>query len=106
MKKILVTLLAFVSLSAFAELKQDGNEMLKHMSKNDASYSEGVMLGYIRGIADNMHCIPGEVTNGQTFDVVKKYLEQNPELRHQYMGVLVAKALNKAYPCKKTAPKG
>jgi len=104
MKKILVALLAFVSLSAFAELKQDGNQLLNDINGNDIKYM--FAMGYIRGLSDNMPCVPSSVTNGQSLDVVKKYLEQNPEYRHEYMGILVTKALNKAYPCKKTAPKG
>lgn len=104
MKKFLVTLLAFVSLSIFAQTKQDGNELLKII--NGPDFHQMFAIGYIRGVADHMPCIPAEVTNGQSVDVVKKYLESNPETRHEYMGNLVIKALNKAYPCKKTAPKG
>jgi len=106
MKKFVFALIAFVSLSAFAQTKQDGNEMLEHMKTNNPSFTNGFVYGYIRGVTDNMPCIPSEVTNGQRYEIVKNYLEQNPETRHEYQGRLVTKALNKAYPCKKTAPKG
>jgi hypothetical protein len=100
MKKLIFALVTYVALTAFAQHKQDGNELLVHINE-ETSFSYAVALGYIRGVSDSMACIPSQVNNGQLVDIVKKYLEQNPESRHEYRGVLVIRALSKAYPCKK-----
>lgn len=52
---------------------------------------------YIEEILDR--CIPDEVPNGQIVDVVKKYLRDNPETRHESARMLIWKALRDAFPC-------
>jgi hypothetical protein len=45
------------------------------------------------------YCIPSGVTQGQMLEVVTKYLEGNPALRHWDATLLVAAALKEAFPC-------
>ena len=80
-------------------MKQDGNQLLDFMN-DKADISEGFAYGYITGIS-NMVCRPKGTTNQQMYDVVKKYLVQNPQVRHENMGDIVLTALNEAFPCKK-----
>lgn len=99
--KTLFVVLAFFSASAFAQIqiKGDGNQLLEFMKVN--SSVEGTFaLGYVRGLSDMMPCVPSNISSGQRYDIVKKHLEQNPETRHEYQGVLVFRALNTAFPCK------
>ena len=44
-------------------------------------------------------CIPQKVTNGQSGDVLIKYLQDHPETRHKDVGVLAWRAFRKAFPC-------
>src|ERR1700681_1841038 len=47
-------------------------------------------------------CPPVEiVTMGQMMDVVKKFLRDNPEIRHRSSVTLIAMAFRHAWPCKK-----
>lgn len=45
-------------------------------------------------------CIPDAVTVGQVADVVKKYLQEHPEQRHQTSVQLIRRAELSAFPCK------
>jgi ABC-type branched-subunit amino acid transport system ATPase component len=62
-------------------------------------------LGYVMGVSDSLdgiiHCSGQNVTNGQTRDVVKAYLEKNPQIRDMAAETLASKALQDAFPCKK-----
>ena len=44
-------------------------------------------------------CIPPKVTNGQSGDVLIKYLRDHPEERHKSVGVLACRAFKEAWPC-------
>lgn len=44
-------------------------------------------------------CQPAGVTGDQIIDVVKKFLEENPERRHEDASALVYSALFDAFPC-------
>lgn len=46
-------------------------------------------------------CIPDGVSSAQMSKIVLKYLETNPEKRHQYAAYLIREAFIKAFPCKK-----
>lgn len=71
--------------------------------------SSAICLGYIEGITDAIDvsrvngaeaCIPEHVTVGQVREVVKLYLQQNPQTWHAGASGLVATALSTAFPCK------
>jgi hypothetical protein len=46
-------------------------------------------------------CIPAGITYGQIVDVVKKFVDDHPEERHQKASVMVFLAVQHAFPCKK-----
>lgn len=62
--------------------------------------------GYIIGPAEYMEtlewiCVPSSVTNGQQIDIVEKWLEDNPNRRHEVSMQVVIFALQDAWPCLK-----
>jgi hypothetical protein len=113
MKKILMLLVLMI----FAECSYagftSGNDLAKWMveyekSDNDntiSMYAAGQYDGYLMGIADITNriswCNPGNVTHGQMFKIVSKYLHNNPEKLHFDAYSLVTQALKEAFPCKK-----
>ncbi len=100
MKKLIVGLL-FVPCMASAEFL-DGNGLLSRMNDSE-SIPRMVALGYVQGVADVYArvkvCAPQNVTAGQARDVVKQYLELNPERRHYSADSLVVNALAQVWPC-------
>ncbi len=100
MRKLLAGLL-MVPCMAHAEF-WTGNMLLERIRSGE-SYDRGTALGYILGVSDfgqNVsHCSGSQVTAGQTRDVVKQYLEQNPALRDISADLLVSMALKQAWPC-------
>jgi hypothetical protein len=90
-----------------------GNELWKKCrASDDQAYggyaSTGFCIGYIRGVADVMllHdvwdrslCFPKNVNLRQVRDVVIKYLETYPQMRHSPASLLIADALGDAFPC-------
>jgi hypothetical protein len=105
-------LLALAATPAAAGSNLNGNDLLDRCS---ASASEnpiqwGVCLGYVAAIADALGqgrpihgvraCPAADVTSGQMMDVVRQWLERNPARRHLAGSVLVAAALQQAFPCK------
>jgi hypothetical protein len=83
-----------------------GNALWNECSDNHA-FQFGLCMGFVAGIADAMNiagtkaCFPPGVTVGQTVNVVKQFLGQHPERRHETAVLLVASALGEAFPCKK-----
>jgi hypothetical protein len=75
-----------------------------------AGITEGVCIGYIEGVADVLSsgtvlhgfkaCFPVDLITGQLLDVVKNWIERNPEKLHYSAPGLVASALSSAFPCK------
>jgi len=80
-----------------------GNALLTKM--NGDLTDRMMALGYVMGVSDSLegiiHCSGQNVTNGQTRDVVKAYLEKNPQIRDMAAETLASKALQDAFPCKK-----
>lgn len=44
-------------------------------------------------------CVPGNAERGQIVDVTMKYLEENPQSRHESARGLLFQALKSAFPC-------
>ena len=80
---------------------QTGNDLHRWFTSSD----EIMATAYIIGVADTdpaaTKCVPGEVSNGQLKDVVRKYLADAPAERHKPAPGLVLVALSRAWPCKK-----
>lgn len=72
--------------------------------------SNGFCIGYIAGAYDmldglssgagsNLVCLPSNVQTGEMVDVVKAYLQENPDERSKPAMYNVLTALNIAFPC-------
>lgn len=99
MKRLLI-LAALLAGSAHAEFKT-GNKLLSQINGDLADYANAV--GYVTGVYDTLqsitHCPPGGVTAGQITDMVKNYLETNPEMRHNTADRIIGAVLKRAWPC-------
>jgi hypothetical protein len=86
--------------SAHAEFKT-GNQLLSQLRGDTTDYIHAI--GYITGVYDTLqgvtHCPPGNVTAGQVTDMVRNYLEANPDNRHNTADRLVGLVLRRAWPC-------
>ena len=100
MKKLFL-LLAFVSASASAEF-YTGNDLWERL--NGTEVQRHFALGYVAGVADSLNnriiCMPS-ATLGQTRDIVKQYLENNPSIRHYSADSLIQSVLSSMWPCQK-----
>jgi hypothetical protein len=106
---ILVVLFAGMASASEAERGHDLYQLLA----SESPYSRYVGESYILGVMDATHSIdrvwrlpvrwtiPPDVTNGQIFEAVRKYLDQHPEERDKTAYLLVNIALGNAFPPKK-----
>jgi hypothetical protein len=90
----------------------NGEELYSYLTSQDESQRMGAR-GYIAGIVDlhvvmvssysapRLFCRPGGLTRDRTRDIVKEYLENNPESRQVFAAEVVTRALGEAYPCPK-----
>lgn len=101
MKKSLLAILLAAAGVAHAELI-DGNKLLSLMRGTPGE--AGIALGYVAGAADAhtgvTNCPPDTATLGQRRDMVRKFLENNPEHRTVTADVIVGAVLQAAWPCK------
>lgn len=108
-KKIIFLGLMIVSCASRA---LTGNELLADLLRDDTSYQYGYSSGYLGGVlaistvfqGGNYLCIPDGVTNRQSIDVIKNYLQNSPEKRHLDASLLIYSALAKTWPCPKQMP--
>jgi Rap1a immunity proteins len=104
----------------------DGNDMLTkcrtlwtdgHQNVTTEEMLDGTFCaGYVSGVLDaramqfamdkadhvkgrNKYCRPSEVTNGQVFRVLKKWLDDNPDKLHQRADTIIFVAMQEAFPC-------
>lgn len=100
MKKIII-IAALACGTAHAEF-YTGNDLLERM--NGTESQKLIALGYVGGVSDSLNnrmiCMPS-ATLGQTRDIVKQYLENNPSLRHYSADSLIQSALAPIWPCAK-----
>lgn len=102
MKKLIAALL-MVPTMASAQF-YTGNMLLQKMNSTE-TWERTLAMGYVMGVSDSQqnigHCSGVSVTSGQTRDVVKQYLEQNPAVRDLSADLLTVIALGIAFPCAK-----
>jgi hypothetical protein len=101
--------LALACLPASARADITGDDYWRLCTSKDAG-DEGFCSGYVAAIAAAVilpnavsgwrACFPEHSTGQQKVDVVKRWLDQHPELRHHPASYLVAQALAEAFPCK------
>lgn len=80
-----------------------GNQLMEHCRNQNRSF----LLGYAMGSADHLQffmpekvCIPVQVTGGQLVDILCKYVDEHPGMRHLTGEYLAFASLNEAFPCK------
>lgn len=107
MKKVIAASLLALCATAQSAVFWDGNRLYGKMSGDYGDRMQA--LGYVMGVADAADtlqvCAPMNSTAGQTLDVVKQYLEQFPAIRHLSADIIVARALERVWPCE-TKKKG
>ncbi|MBC8267155.1 MAG: hypothetical protein H8E36_00205 [Rhodospirillaceae bacterium] len=96
---------------------KEGNDIHRHCSQQESEFYTGVCLGYITGAVDvlsdakfagafindfEIGCWSiAEIELGQLIDIVKKYLVDHPEERHNIATLIVLSAIREAFPCSK-----
>lgn len=84
-----------------------GNELHDELQSENMTRQVTAIM-YVLGVADTMQtlqtteypaCRPKEVTRKQLGDVVKKWLEKNPDKRHFSASSVTMHALSEAFPC-------
>lgn len=108
MKKLLAGLL-FVPVISHAAFKT-GNDLWMDMTSKDY-FGLANSIGYITGVADTargyLYCPPadgGGITAGQMQDMVKNYLQANPQIRNFNADLIVINVLKQAWPCANKTP--
>jgi Rap1a immunity proteins len=68
-----------------------------------SAFKTGACVGYVMGVASSLEgsafCFPAGVEKGQIVDVIKRWLEDHPELRHYAASSLITSALKERFPC-------
>ena len=102
---ISILLILATSFSASAS-KVTGNDLLEYLN-NDLDISKGYVMGFARGVdyesifSGELVCIPDNVPNKQFILIIKKYLNDNPEILHEPADILIYSALMDAFSCDK-----
>ena len=106
MKALLASLLLIISFSSQANNGNELYEGYKEYKKEPSSdwYKVGLYIGYVDGVTETLGrlgsiCIPSTVTKGQAFDMVGKFLEDNPAQRNKSAAVLIYAVMLAAFPC-------
>ncbi len=109
-KLILMMMLMFAAVDSYADT---GNELSTKMIEYEKyeggqdfnATASGYYSGYVTGLANGYNgiyfCPPTNVTNGQIYKIVAKYLKNNPDKLHLLADILVVNALRDVFPCKK-----
>ncbi|MFT7261636.1 MAG: hypothetical protein ACI9MS_003513 [Glaciecola sp.] len=79
----------------------------KNSNKKESNsdwYEVGLYNGYVDGVTETLGrldsiCIPATFTKGQSFDMVGKFLEDNPAERNKSAAVLIYAVMFSAFPC-------
>jgi len=106
---VLVAMVLFTPLDSSAQSFYNGNELVQMMREYEKDGSDpskkwldvGIYMGYVAGIYDVMkdfHDVQENVTAGQVFSTVGKYLKENPENWALSASFLVSECLRKAFP--------
>jgi len=92
-----------------------GNVLYDRCTGVLGSYELDFCIGYVSGVVSTLQfykplmkhniCLPSEVSVGQAIDVVKKWLKENPKIRHWEAPTLILAASIQAWPCPKKNPR-
>ena len=89
----------------------DGNVLHERCQDETGGINDGYCFGYLAGVVDAMRgrdgrtgditfCFQSNVSLRQVRDVVKNWLNANPQHRNYNADSLVAAALSEVWPCK------
>lgn len=112
MKKVIAGVLLSLCVSGAHAEFETGNTLLNKLEVNNNPVERGFGLGFIVGVYDALVHIkfcPGDetgITVGQVVDITKRFLHNNPSVRHKSAEVLVAQALSQVWPCKQNKRPG
>ena len=101
MIRVILVAAVLFALLANPAVALTGNELRQWCNQQGDLTSEAFCLGYVVVIRDIVpeDCVPQTVTNAQLVDVVRKYLEANPENRDGPGAWLIFSAAGEAYHC-------
>jgi hypothetical protein len=83
----------------------DGNELHRLCNESQLQgYNQGTCTGYVIAIVEMLGTFAGgckldNVKSGQLRDVIKRYLVDHPEERHQPAHFLVVYSMNQSFRC-------
>jgi hypothetical protein len=93
-------------------LYKSGNGFLRVCGSRDAmpsdpvdAYALGVCDGYVIGVVTGAglkagtYCLGPAVTNSQTFNIVLKFMKDNPAQTDRRTDLLIVDAMKAAFPC-------
>ncbi len=78
-----------------------GSDMYAFATSDDP-VKEALFMGYVAGVVDantEKLCVPAEITLQQVADITRKYLEQNPDIRHYAGRGFVLLSIAEEFPC-------
>lgn len=105
MKRMWMTAALLAAGPAMAEF-WDGNKLYERMTGTQGD--QIMALGYVMGVADTLRgvtvCPSPLVTAGQANDVVKVFLDRNPQHRHLSADAITGVALAAVWPCARRNP--
>ena len=108
MKHLIAIAILATSLAANAQFK-DGNKLYGQITSTDVN-DKIIALGYVTGVVDlaygTLICPPANSTATQMVDMVKKFLTDNPDMRHHVGSDIVVGVLGTPWPCAKQKKKG
>jgi hypothetical protein len=108
MTRFMIPLLLALVVGSPAWGNERGNFLYAQCNGADAG-GEPFCVGFISGVIDTVemamdvkpYCVRGTgATRGQLLDVFRKYLQENPQTRHESAAMLLVLALKQAFPCK------
>ena len=82
----------------------NGNQLYTACQAAPETFESGFCMGYIAGVVEkggiSYLCMPQDVTFDQFRDIVRKFLREHPERRHEHASGLVDEAHASAFPCR------
>lgn len=101
MKYLIFVLALMFSFSAGA---YSGNDFQSFSNEGKSFYTYGVqdvlLITMLIGTIPNIICYPDTSTRGQAYEIVKKFIDNNPKEWHRAASALILEALSEGFPCK------
>ena len=114
-KLVTITALAMLLASSNSHAFITGNNLVEYCDdyeqyeQDGGSFRGGYCYGFVGGITQTLHvsdksdknkiCASENVTQKQVVSIVRKYMEEHPEMLHKRADMLVIIALRIAFPC-------